>query len=345
MIRFLISSPYTLSLYPAVIMSKLKLVFLGTPAIACGFLRDLFAAGHQISGVISQPDKAKGRGLKVRRPPVKDEADRLCLETCQPASGAELKETLERLKPDLSVVVAYGRLIEEDALRVPSLGFVNVHFSLLPQYRGAAPVQWALINGETRTGVTVFWMDKGLDTGPVCASSEVPIEPRDDARSLFARLEVEGSRLLRGALENIAKGEIIKKPQEGSPSYAPRLTLEHSWLDFSLSAKKNYDKIRGLSCGPRARFLAGASASGGRVAVQVLKATLAGEPAAPLSAANGCVCAIERGKGFFIKCSGSSLLIEEVQPEGGRPQKASDFLNGLRLKPGDMLAITAANSE
>ena len=320
-------------------MSKLKIVFLGTPAIACGFLKDLFTAGHEVLGVISQPDKAKGRGLKICCPPVKNEADRLCLETCQPASGAELKETLERLKPDLCVVVAYGRLIEEDALRVPGLGFVNVHFSLLPRYRGAAPVQWALINGEIRTGVTVFWLDKGLDTGPVCASSEVPIEPRDDARSLFAKLEFRGVALLREALDDIARGKIIKKPQTGSACYAPRLTMEDSWLDFSLSAKRNYDKIRGLSDGPRARFLVGAGSK--CMAVQVLKATLASEPAAPLShAANGCVCAIERGKGFFIKCSGSSLLIEEVQPEGKKPQKACDFLNGLRLKPGDALALS-----
>jgi len=321
-------------------MSKLKIVFLGTPDIACGFLRDILAEGHEVLGVISQPDKAKGRGLKFCRPPVKNEADRLCLKTYQPVSGAGLKEALERLKPDLCVVVAYGRLIKEDALRAARLGFLNIHFSLLPKYRGAAPVQWALINGETRTGVTVFWLDKGLNTGPVCVSGEVPVEPRDDAQSLFAKLEFKGAALLRGALDNIARGEIIKKPQTGSPSYAPRLTLEHSWLDFSLSAKKNYDKVRGLSDGPRARFLAVAGSK--RVAVQVLKASLAPEPATPLSnAADGCVCAIERGKGFFIKCSGSSLLIEEVQPEGKKPQKASDFLNGLRLKPGDALAFPA----
>ena len=318
-------------------MSKLKIVFLGTPEIACGFLRDIFAAGHEVSGVISRPDKAKGRGLKLCCPPVKGEADRLCLKTYQPASGAELKETLERLKPDLCVAVAYGRLIEHEALSVPGLGFLNVHFSLLPRYRGAAPVQWALINGETRTGVTVFWLDKGLDTGPVCASGGVEIEPRDDAKSLFSKLESRGAALLRGALDDIARGEIVKKPQTGEPSYAPRLTLEHSWLDFSLSAKKNYDKVRGLSDGPRARFLAGAGSK--RMTVQVLKAALAGEPAAPLlNAANGSVRAIERDRGFFIKCSGSSLFIEEVQPEGKKPQKASDFLNGLRLKPGDALA-------
>jgi methionyl-tRNA formyltransferase len=317
-------------------MVKLKLVFLGTPSIACCFLKDLCSAGHDVLGVISQPDKAKGRGLKICCPPVKGEADRLCLKTYQPASGAELKETLERLKPDLCVTVAYGRLIGEDALRVPSLGFLNVHFSLLPQYRGAAPVQWALINGETSTGVTVFWLDKGLDTGPVCASGEVQIEPCDDAQSLFAKLEFKGAALLRGALDSIARGEIIKKPQTGSPSWAPRLTLEDSWLDFSLSAKINYDKVRGLSGGPRARFIA--SAGSRRMVVQVLKAALVPEPAATLSNADdGCVCAIVRGKGFFIKSSGSSLLIEEVQPEGKKPQKAYDFLNGLRLKPGDRL--------
>ncbi|MCX5784664.1 MAG: methionyl-tRNA formyltransferase [Elusimicrobia bacterium] len=321
-------------------MSKLQIVFLGTPDIACGFLKDISAAGHDVLGVISQPDRAKGRGLKICCPPVKGTADRLCLKTYQPGSDAELKETLELLKPDLCVVVAYGRLIKEDALRAARLGFLNVHFSLLPKYRGAAPVQWTLINGETRTGVTIFWLDSGLDTGPVCAAREIPIDPRDNAQSLFARLEVEGSGLLLGALENIAGGEMIKKPQTGLPSYAPLLTPEHSWLDFSLSAQTNYDRIRGLACGPRARFFAAAGSK--RIMVQVLKAELAPEPPAiPANAASGCVSAIERGKGFFIKCSDSSLFIEEVQPEGKKPQKASDFLNGLRLKPGDAIALPA----
>ncbi|HAH31780.1 MAG TPA: methionyl-tRNA formyltransferase [Elusimicrobia bacterium] len=321
-------------------MSKLKIVFLGTPEIACGFLKDISAAGHDVLGVISQPDKAKGRGLKVCCPPVKGTADRLCLKTYQPSSDAELKDALERLKPDLCVVVAYGRIIKEDALRAARIGFVNVHFSLLPKYRGAAPVQWTLINGETRTGVTVFWLDSGLDTGPVCAESVVSIEPHDNAQSLFARLEVEGSGLLQGALENIARGEIVKKPQLGLPSYAPRLTLEHAWLDFSLSAKKNHDRVRGLSCGPRARFLAAACSK--NIVVQVLKAELIPEPPSMFGNADcGCISAIERGKGFFIKCSGSSLFVEEVQPEGKKPQKAFDFLNGLRLKPGDALALPA----
>jgi methionyl-tRNA formyltransferase len=320
-------------------MSKLKIVFLGTPRIACGFLRDLISEGHEVLGVISQPDKARGRGLKMCCPPVKDEAARLCLETHQPASDEGLKEILERLKPDLCVVVAYGRLVKSDALAVPRLGFLNVHFSQLPAYRGAAPVQWALINGETRTGVTVFWLDSGLDTGPVYLSRGVTVEHLDDAQSLFAKLEAEGALLLRETLCGIARGEILKTPQMGPPSYAPRITAENSWLDFSLSARKNYDRVRGLACGPRARFLASAGAK--RVVVQVLKAAPAELPAAFGNAAPGCVCAIENGKGFFIKCSGSSLFIEEVHPEGKRPQKASDFLNGLRLKPGDALALPA----
>jgi len=319
-------------------MPKLKIVFLGTPDIACVFLKDLAAAGHEILGVVSQPDRAKGRGLKVCCPPVKGEAERLCLKTYQPASGAELKATLKLLKPDLCVVVAYGRLIEEDVLGVPGLGFVNVHFSLLPKYRGAAPVQRALINGETVTGVTVFWLDKGLDTGPVCASCEVPIDPCDDAGSLFAKLERRGAALLREALDNIARGKTARLPQAGTPSYAPRLAMEDCWLDFTLNAEKNYNRIRGLSEGPRARFLAAAGAK--RVVVQVLKAGLGPDCGAAFpNIPEGCVCGIERGKGFYIKCNGSGLFVEEVQPEGKKPLKACDFLNGLRLKPGDALAL------
>ena len=320
-------------------MAKLKIVFLGTPLIACGFLRDLLAAGHEISGVISQPDKARGRGLKVCCPPIKDEAGRLCLETFQPASAEELKAVLERLKPDLCVVVAYGRLIKEDALRVPALGMINVHFSMLPGYRGAAPVQWALINGEVGTGVTLFWLDCGLDTGPVCAAREVPIFPGDDARSLFIRLEKEGSALLQEALKDIAGGRIIKKAQTGQASGAPRITLEHTRLDFTRSAKSNYDRVRGLCLGPRARFTA--CAGGRRIEVQVIKASLPAACAPLAGGAPGSIGVIERGRGFFINCGDCGLFIEEVQPEGRKPQNAADFINGMRLKSGDALTLPA----
>jgi methionyl-tRNA formyltransferase len=314
-------------------MDKLKIVFLGTPDIACGFLSRMAEDGCHLAGVISQPDRPRGRGLKFCCPPVKDKARELCFKTFQPRGGEELAGALSALKPDLGVAVAYGRLIGKEALAQARLGFINVHFSLLPRYRGAAPVQWALIKGETVTGVTVFWLDEGMDTGPVFAAREVPILPSDDARSVFEKTAAAGRDLLAGCLIKIAAGEIIKTPQTGRATPALRITLEDSFLDFSGPAHAAFNLVRGLSCGPRARFEA--MISGKMTTIQVLKASLPGSALGGTADRAGTITAIERGKGFFVKCGDSNLIVEEVQPEGKKPMKAVDFLNGARLKIGD----------
>ncbi|MBI4801879.1 MAG: methionyl-tRNA formyltransferase [Elusimicrobia bacterium] len=325
-------------------MDKLKIVFLGTPAIACGFLSRLAEDGCDIAGVISQPDKPRGRGLKLCCPPVENSARELRFKTFQPRNAEELSAALSQLHPDLGVVVAYGRLIKKEALAQARFGFINVHFSLLPKYRGAAPVQWALIKGETVTGVTVFWLDEGLDTGPVFAAREVPVLPADDAFSMFKKTAAAGSDLLAGCLKKIAAGEIVKTPQTGPATSAPRIQCEHTRLDFSGPAGAAFNLVRGLACGPRARFEAVINAK--KTVIQVLKVSLPSAsgraPEAPAATDGravpaGAITAIERGKGFFVKCGDSELLIEEVQPEGKKPMKAADFLNGARLKAGDML--------
>ena len=314
----------------------MRIVFLGTPDIACGFLGRMAAAGHDIAGVISQPDRRVGRGLKMCCAPVNALAGELKLEAFKPSSRAELHEAIVELKPDLGVVVAYGRLIPEETLALARHGFLNVHFSLLPKYRGAAPVQWTLINGEKTTGVTIFWLDKGMDTGPVFLRRELPVLPEDDARSLFARLTEAGGELLDEALRRAAVGDVVREPQRGEPSLAPKLTASDAVLDFSRPAAEVLGRVRGLACGPKPRFVL--QLPGRELAVQVASAGLAGAPGA---GAAGTVLSVEAGKGFVVKCGDGGLLLRAVKPEGKTVMPAADFLNGLRIRPGDKLPARA----
>ncbi len=313
-------------------MSKLKIVFLGTPEISCPFLNRIVSDGHSVCGVVSQPDRLQGRGMKLCCPPVKTTAGALCLEMFQPRSDEDLAYTLSELKPDLGVVVAYGRLMRKETLIAPRLGFINVHFSLLPAYRGAAPVQWALIRGETATGVTVFWLDEGMDTGPVYSSRAVDISPGDYAHELFKKTADAGLELLSECLDGIALGRMVKVPQSGSSVPAPRITPADTWLDFSGTAAAARNLIRGLACGPRARFRV--RINGRQAAVQALRCSLAPSWTC-LNSPPGVITAIEREKGFVIQCGEGALLMEEVQPEGKKPMRALDFMNGARLKAGD----------
>lgn len=314
-------------------MDKLRIVFLGTPEIACGFLSRVAATGHDIAGVVSQPDRPVGRGLKLCCAPVSGLAGELKLEVFKPASKQELHAVISGLKPDLGVVVAYGRLIPQETLALARYGFLNVHFSLLPKYRGAAPVQWALINGEKVTGVTLFWLDKGMDTGPVFLRREVPVLEADDAASLFARLTAVGAELLEEGLARISAGGITREPQAGEASLAPKLAAADALLDFSRPAARLLGLVRGLACGPKARFFLD-QPDGRKLAVQVLEAGL--RPGAGAGPA-GSILSVEAGAGFIVRCGDGGLLLKKVKPEGKREMPAADFLNGLRLKPGDKL--------
>ena len=315
-------------------MQKLRVVFLGTPDIACPFLARTAASGHEVAGVISQPDRPVGRGLKLCCAPVNALAGELSLTAYKPASKQELHAVIADLKPDLGVVVAYGRLIPEETLALARYGFLNVHFSLLPKYRGAAPVQWALINGEKTTGVTLFWLDKGMDTGPVFLRRELPVLESDDAASLFARLSVLGTELLGEGLQKISAGELAREPQSGEPSAAPKLTPSAARLVFDeMPAAAILGRVRGLACGPKPRFTI--PSQGRLLTVQVLAAVPAPEP--PAGALPGAVLSVEPGGGFVVKCASGALLVKTVKPEGKREMPGADFLNGLRLRPGDRL--------
>jgi methionyl-tRNA formyltransferase len=309
-------------------VNRLKTVFMGTPEVAVGFLK-LLASKTDVVAVVSQPDRPAGRGLAVTPTPVKAEAGKLGLPVHQPAKPADIADKLKSLKPDLTVVVAYGRLLKADVLSVPRLGSLNVHFSLLPKYRGAAPVQWALVRGETQTGVSLFWLDEGMDTGPIQAQAAQDIGPDDDAGVLMCKLCGVGAQLLDRELDAIAGGRVVRQPQLGEPSLAPLIKREDAAIDLNKDAKSIHDLVRGFRSWPRASL--------GKELV--LKTALAGPSDPPGKGVPGTVLSVERNRGLLVECgSRSRLWFLEVQSEGKKPLAAVDFANGRRLAVGSVLS-------
>lgn len=308
-------------------MPRLKLLFFGTPGIAVPFL-EAVAREHDVLAVVTRPDKPAGRGLELTPPPVKESALRLGLPVHQPpASPSALVPALSALKADAALVVAYGKILKPDLLASTRLGFLNVHFSLLPKYRGAAPIQWSLMNGETRTGVTLFWLDEGMDTGPIQAVRETDVGPDEDAPALAERLTALGVDLVLEQFRGFDAG-IRREAQVGEASMAPRLTKADAKVSFAEPAPAVHNRVRGLRGGPVAYFECKGAP------VNLLKTSLAEAGGAGRP---GTIVSVAGRDGFLIECGAGKLWVREVQPQGKRPLPAADFLNGLRLKPGDHL--------
>ena len=310
----------------------MRILFFGSPSVAVPFL-EACAAEHEVLAVVTQPDKPAGRGLELKAPAVKDAALRLGLRVLQPEKPSALCGELAALAPDMAVVVAYGRILRPDLLAVTKHGFMNVHFSLLPKYRGAAPVQWALIKGEPETGVTLFWLDAGMDTGPVQRMAATPLPPDEDARALFPRLVALGVAELRAALADVAAGRVVRTPQAGEASLAPKLDAAAARIGFEMGAKELHDKVRGLAAGPGAWFEARAE---GRppLRVKVLKTAVRDAAAA---GPEGRLVAVEPDGAVLVQCRVGIVEVREVQPEGKKKLSAADFINGLRLRPGQRI--------
>ncbi len=314
----------------------MRTLFYGTPALAVPFL-DLLARKSEVVGVLTNPDQPVGRSLRIQPTPVKVRALELGLPVFQPERPAALAGALAALRPDLAVAVAYGKILPKEILAVPALGSLNVHFSLLPKYRGAAPVQWSLLRGETRTGVTIFWLEPGLDTGPVFLRQETEIGPEEDAASLFSRLGALGLQALETSLDEAAAGRIRKEPQSGEPSFAPRLRREDARIALSRPARQIHDQVRGLRLWPTAYLELVPPAPR---QVRVLSTALPSSSEGSESAAPGRIIRVVRGGGILVECGGSSSLwILTVQPEGKKTLAAADFLNGLRLGTGADLPL------
>jgi methionyl-tRNA formyltransferase len=311
----------------------MRVVFLGTPEFAVPTLDALASGAHEILAVYTQPDRPKGRGGRVAASPVKNAAIRLKLPMFQPERirRPENVATLEALRPDVIVVVGYGQIIPQSIIDIPRHGILNVHASLLPKYRGAAPIQWAVANGDTETGVTIMRIDAGLDTGDMLLKWTTPILPNETTPELSGRLATAGASLLIEALQGIEAGTAEYTPQNGSQtSYAPILKKEDGRIDWSQEAWSIYNRLRGFTPWP------GAYCTFRSRTLHVLQA-------APLdTAVSGAPGALHPDKRrLFVTCGGNtSLELLEVQLEGKKRMGIADFLNGHSLQPGESLGGT-----
>lgn len=309
----------------------MRVVFMGTPDFAVGALEAIIQAGHQVTAVVTQPDKPKGRGKEVQMTPVKVCAMAHDIPVFQPVKIKE-GEAVERLRgyeADIFVVVAFGQILSEEILSMPKYGCVNIHASLLPKYRGAAPIQWAVINGEKVTGVTIQQMDKGIDTGDILMKTEVTIDKAETADSLHDKLAQAGAQLIVEALPKIENGDItLVKQNEEESSYAKMLQKSMSRIDWSKDAAELDCLIRGLISWPGAVTVF----RGKNLKIweeEVKDVTNHVEDAEP-----GTVVCVEKNA-FYVQTGKGTLKITAVQPEGKKRMAVKDFLLGYPVKAGE----------
>ena len=305
----------------------MRIVFMGTPDIAASCLEALYAAGHDICAVYTRRDKPVGRKQVLTPPPVKQVALAHGTPVFQPRTlrdGGE-NANLQALAPDLIVVVAYGCILPQAVLDIPKFGCINLHVSLLPKYRGSAPVQWSVLNGDAETGVSIMQMDAGLDTGDVLVCEKIAIGPEETSGALFDRVTALGARLLCETLPRIEAGALTPTPQDhAAATLAPVLTKELAEFRWTDSADHIHNWVRGMDPWPSAWFVT----SGGRK-VKVLACRVADGSGAP-----GRVLAT---KPLTVACGAGAVELLRVVPEGSKPMEGSAFAAGLRLKAGDTL--------
>ena len=317
--------------------TPLNLVFCGTPRFAVPTLDKLLAAGHSVPLVVTQPDRPRGRGMDVAVSPMKDAAIRLGIALLQPATiknNAEFRDQIAAIAPDAVVVVGYGRIIPQWMIDLPRLGNLNLHASLLPKYRGAAPIQWAIANGESTTGVTTMRIDAGLDTGDILMQREIPIAPEDTAETLGPKLASIGADLMVETLRGLDTGQVRPTPQDHSQAtLAPILKKEDGRMDFTRSADDLFNRLRGFQPWP------GAFTTFKGKTLQVHHA----QPLQHAVKLTPGEIAVE-GTRLFVGCgknkaqdADTALELIEIQLEGKRRMTAQEFINGYRPKSGDHL--------
>lgn len=301
---------------------------MGTPAFAVPSL-SVLARTENVTLVVTNPDRPSGRGQALSLPPVKVEAHRLGLPVFQPEK-AKHPDSVARIaseKPDLIVVAAYGQILPKSILDIPARGCINVHASLLPKYRGAAPINWAVARGETMTGVTIMKMDIGMDTGPMLLVREMPISEEDTAQTMYEKLSRLGAEALSEALSGLHGGTLSEIPQDNAlATYAPMLKKEHGQIDWSRPAAEVRDLIRGMAPWPSA-FTSHAGK-----ALKILSASVCegrGEP--------GEILEVGRD-GMMVACGEGALALGQVQPEGGRAMPSRDYARGRRVTKGERLS-------
>lgn len=300
-----------------------RTLFFGTPEIAVPFLERL-SVTHDVCGVITQPDRPASRGYQLHAPAAKQFALERGIPVLQPEKFDDsVAAAIRSFTPDVGVVVSYGRLIPPSIFTIPRLGCFNIHFSLLPFYRGAAPMQWSLINGEHETGVTSFWIEKGLDTGPILVQKRIAISDEDDAVTLREKLICLGISAMEETLAALASGPQPGRPQEGKPSFAPVLTREQGRIRWELSGAAIINLIRGTTPWPGAHTILAAGKQQGK-RLRIVKArVLSGSRGEP-----GSIAERVKNMGFVVYCGDGAVLVEEVQPEGRKQMSAWAFMQG-----------------
>lgn len=302
----------------------MKLIFFGTPEFALPLLKAFLNSEHKVQAVVTQPDRQSGRGRRITSCPVKLEAQRTRLKIFQPhhVKDKDFINELKTLNPAVIVIVAYGQILPLEIIQLPEFGCVNVHASLLPKYRGAAPINWAIINGEEKTGITTMLMDEGIDTGHVLLQEETEINKEDTAGSLSSRLSKIGADILMQTLEGLEKGSLKPKSQKGDVSYAPLLKKVDGLIRWSKSARELSNLIRGVNPWPGAySFLEGEK-------VKILRVT-----STDGSGEAGVICKKTREE--LLVGTGSGLLsLLEIQPSGKPAMAIKAFLQGRKIKQG-----------
>lgn len=306
----------------------MRIVFMGTPEFAVPSLKGLVEAGFEVCGVFTQPDKPKNRGMKLQKPPVKEYALSAGMPVFQPEKmrdGTALG-ILQELKPDLIVVAAYGKILPVDILNLPALGCINVHSSLLPRYRGAAPINWVILNGEDETGVTIQYMAEGVDTGDILAQAKTPIDLNEDAAHLYDRLALMGADLLLETVKRLELGVVDAIPQDDSLScHAPMLSKELSPMDWGKTSRQLHDQVRGLYPWPAATAVLDG------IRCKILCTALLADETDQMP---GTVLQADK-KGLRVACGGGGVLeILELQPDGKKAMAAAAFLMGHPIQVG-----------
>lgn len=301
----------------------MRVVFMGTPDFAVPTLNQIVEDGHEVVAVITQPDRAKNRGMKLQYSPVKECALSYNIPVLQPDKIRKNKDFLEEyknLKPDVAVVVAFGQILPKDVLEIPKYGSINVHGSLLPKYRGAAPIQWAVINGEKVTGVTTMYMDEGLDTGDIILKKETEILENETSGELYDRMKILGAEALSETLKLLESGNIKRQKQGDNFSYAPMLTKETGIIDWHKNTKEIISLVNGVNPWPGA-FL---EINGKKFKIHKVLETNGNGVA-------GSIISSDSKSGLVIATSDGAIEIVEIQPENKKKMLSKDYLRGNQI--------------
>ena len=313
----------------------MRIVFMGTPDFSVPCLQALIDDGHDVCAVFTQPDKPKGRHGILTQPPVKELALKYNIPVYQPKTlrTDEAKELFKSLDAELAIVVAYGKILPDELLHTPKYGCINMHASLLPKLRGAAPIQWAVITGEKRTGVTSMQMDAGIDTGDMLLALKTEIGAAETYGELSERLSLLGAEAVVKALPLIESGNYTLKKQDGArASVVRKITKEQAKIDFSRSADEIVNLVRGMNPEPAAfSFL-------GELRLNVYRAEAASRPEGTENAREGEILSDGPKQGFLVACKGGAVKLTEVQAAGGKRMRGADFLNGRKAEKGQVFS-------